>query len=485
MPRSRRQLCGQPVATHAPQHSNSAQRRVPRLRRQAVRQRQQVRAVPAAGDRLLAVLRRAPGRVADDHHGLGRAGQAAGEPGRAGGVAERDAHAQYAAVRAGETGDAAVLGGRVPRRQGVGEQGAGGHRQGRAGAARVRRGSGRAAREVRDRGRQRRRRVRAEDRRERDRRQHHEQVVLQGRASGDQAAAGPRGEGRVRSDRAGGRRERHRQGVRARARGRDGRERQPAGVRAASVPVQRRRARAGLGQRDGRRGPVLDGGSRACDGRGRRPGRISARGAQRRRRRRPADGRVARLGRRAPVRRVLRVPAHRGRARPARAVADGRAAGPCLDPVQRAVRRRRGASAGHRRQRRRAHARLERVRRRDAVAGRSAGPSPRVQEARDARGTAHQAHRVHGDGRRAGGPKRVPAGEGDGEGDVQDPRREPVGDGRAERRGPRQEEVGLRGTGTREDHRLLGDHHERRRWRLVFFPIFLNFFLVFRYRASI
>lgn len=148
------------------------------------------------------------------------------------------------------------------------------------------------------------------------------------------------------------------------------------------------------------------------------------------------------------------MPADRERARPAHAVPRLRAAGPRLDPVQ--LRR-----VG----RRHAHAGLQRVRRRGRVR------PPGVQETRDPRGQAHQAHRVHRDGRRTGGPQRVPAREGDGEGDVQDPGREPVGNGRAERRRARQKEVGLRGTGSREDHRLLGDHHERRRWRYVLFVL--------------
>lgn len=138
--------------------------------------------------------------------------------------------------------------------------------------------------------------------------------------------------------------------------------------------------------------------------------------------------------------------ADRGRARPARAVPRRRPAGHRLDPVQ--LRRAR---------RRRAHAGLRRVRRR--------GRPPGVQAPGDAGRAAHQADRVHRDRRRTGGPERVPAGEGDREGDVQDPGGEPMGDRRAERRRPGQEEVGLRGVGPREDHRLLGDHHERRRRR--------------------
>lgn len=261
------------VAAHAPQHSDTAQRRVPRVRHQAVHQRQQVRVLPAAGDRVLAVLRRAQGRAADDHHRSGPAGQATGQPGGARGIAEHHVHAQHAAVRARKARDAAVLGRRVPGRQGVGEPGPGGARQGRAGAARVRRGRGRAAHTVRDRGRQRRRRVHAEDGRE-HRGQHHQQVVLQGRAPGHQEAAGPRAEARVRSDRAGGRRQRHRQGVHQDPRGRGRRERQQPRVRAVPVQDQRGRVQLGPGQRHGGPGAVLGRGPRGGHGRGRRPRRV-------------------------------------------------------------------------------------------------------------------------------------------------------------------------------------------------------------------
>lgn len=213
------------VAAHAPQHRDTAQRRVPGVRHQAVRQRQQVRVLPAAGDRILAVLRRAQGRAADDHHRPGAAGQAARQPGGAGGVAQRHVHAQHAAVRAGEARDAAVRRRRgLPGRQGAGEQAAGHEGPRRAGAARVRRGRGRAAHTVRHSGRKRRRGVRAQDGREHHRWQHHQQVVLPGRAPGHQAVAGQGTAPVLRPDRAGGRRQRHRQGVRHRARGRAGRE---------------------------------------------------------------------------------------------------------------------------------------------------------------------------------------------------------------------------------------------------------------------
>jgi len=159
------------VAAHAPQHSDTAQRRVPGIRHQAVHQRQQVRVLPVARDRILAVLRRAQGRTADDHHRPGAAGQAARQPGGAGRVAQCHVHAQHEAVRAGETRDAAIRRRRgLPGRKGVGEQAAWYEGPRRAGAARVRRGRGRAAHTVRDRGRQRRRGVRAQDGREHHRR---------------------------------------------------------------------------------------------------------------------------------------------------------------------------------------------------------------------------------------------------------------------------------------------------------------------------
>ena len=82
-------------------------------------------------------------------------------------------------------------------------------------------------------------------------------------------------------------------------------------------------------------------------------------------------------------------------------------------------------------------------------------------QAGDEGGAADQADRVHGGGRRARGEDRLPAGEGVGARDVQDPGGEPLGHRRAQRGGACEEEVGLRGAGTRENNRLLGDHHQQ------------------------
>lgn len=89
------------------------------------------------------------------------------------------------------------------------------------------------------------------------------------------------------------------------------------------------------------------------------------------------------------------------------------------------------------------------------------------EEESDEGGATHQEDRVHRVGRRHGGQERVPAGEGNRQGDVQDKGWESLGDGGAERGGASEEEVGLRGAGTGEDDRLLGDDHQRRERRWV------------------
>ena len=77
----------------------------------------------------------------------------------------------------------------------------------------------------------------------------------------------------------------------------------------------------------------------------------------------------------------------------------------------------------------------------------------------------NKTNRVHRGRRPARGQDRVPVGEGVGARDLQNSRRESVGHRRTERVGSRQETLGLRRIGSRENNRFLGHYYKLRSCR--------------------